>query len=122
MDKSRRKELQEQYKEIKTYLGVIRITNQVNGKIYVAGYPNLKNKWLMIQSQLDLGRFHILPLQKEWKEYGAAAFTYDVLEEKAADDISDVSWAVKQLEKVWLEKLQPYGERGYNRLKPNPAD
>jgi hypothetical protein len=36
----------EEYKQIKTYMGVIQITNKANGKIYVDSYPNLKNKWL----------------------------------------------------------------------------
>ena len=57
MDKARRKELKEQYNRIKTYMGVIQITNLSNGKIFIASYPNLKNKWMTIKSQLNMGRF-----------------------------------------------------------------
>lgn len=35
MDKNKRKELLEEYKQIKTYMGIIQITNKTNGKIYV---------------------------------------------------------------------------------------
>lgn len=115
MDKSRRKELQEEYKQIKTYMGVIQITNNTNGKIFIDSYPNLKNKWIMIQSQLDMGRFANLQLQKEWKELGAPAFTYEVLQQKEADEVTDMRWELKKILKPWLEKLQPYGEKGYNR-------
>ncbi|MDP4092933.1 MAG: GIY-YIG nuclease family protein [Bacillota bacterium] len=115
MDKKNRKELLEQYKQIKTYMGVIKITNKNNGKIFIAGFPNLKNKWLTLQSQLEINRHVNSQLQKDWNEMGPEAFTYEVLEEKATDKVVDVRWEVKQLEKKWLEKLQPFGEKGYNK-------
>ncbi|MCY9698158.1 GIY-YIG nuclease family protein [Paenibacillus alginolyticus] len=115
MDKNKRRELQEEFKQIKTYMGAIQITNKANGKIYVDSFPNLKNKWMTIQMQLDMGRFANAQLQKDWKELGAETFTYEVLEEKEADGVTDVRWELKQLEKRWMEKLQPYGDRGYNR-------
>lgn len=115
MDKSKRKELLEEFKQIKTYMGIIQITNKVNGKIFVDSYPNLKNKWMTIKMQLDMGRFANLELQKDWKELGAEAFTYEVLEEQKTDDVTDMKWELKMMEKPWLEKLQPYGDRGYNK-------
>ncbi|WP_240417698.1 GIY-YIG nuclease family protein [Paenibacillus periandrae] len=119
MDKNKRKELQEEYKQIKTYLGIIQITNKTNGKIYVDSYPNLKNKWLAIQGQLDMGRFANSQLQKDWKELGSEAFSYEVLEQKEADEITDKRWELQQMKKLWLEQLQPYGERGYNKPSVN---
>jgi hypothetical protein len=115
MDKNKRKELQEEYKQIKTYMGVIQIINKANGKLYVDSYPNLKNKWVTLQAQLDMGRFANSQLQKDWKELGSEAFTYEVLEQKEADGVADVRWEIKQMEKRWLEKLQPFGDRGYNK-------
>ncbi len=55
MEKNKRKELLEEYRQIKTYMGVFQITNKLNGKIYVDSYPNLKNKWLTLQMQLNMG-------------------------------------------------------------------
>ncbi len=115
MDKKKRKELLEEYKRLKTYMGVIQITNNANGKIYIAAYPNLKNKWLTIQGQLVMGRHANARLQKDWKELGPKAFTYEVLEEKDAGEVTDMRWELKQMEKPWLEKLQPYEDRGYNK-------
>jgi len=40
MDKQRRKELREQFNQIKIYMGVYKITNTVNGKIFVGSSPN----------------------------------------------------------------------------------
>ena len=53
MDKQRRKELREQFEQMKTYMGVYKITNTVNGKIFVGSSPNLKNRWTTI-GQLDM--------------------------------------------------------------------
>ncbi|HEX2925577.1 MAG TPA: GIY-YIG nuclease family protein [Ruminiclostridium sp.] len=118
MDKQKRKELVEKFNQIKVYMGVIQIKNNINGKIYIAAYPNLKNKWLTIQAQLQAGTYPMLGLQKEWKEFGQEAFTYEVLEQKETEDITDMKWELKQIIKPWLEKLQPYGEKGYNTLQP----
>lgn len=116
MDKSKRKELQEAYKQMKTYMGVIQIRNKASGKIFVDSFPNLKNKWLTLKMQLDMGRFANAELQKDWKEQGGEDFAYEVLEQKEADEITDMRWELKQIKKPWLEKLQPYEDRGYNKL------
>jgi len=115
MDKTRRKELQEQFKQIKTYMGVIQVKNTVNDKIFIAAFPNLKNKWLTIRGQLDMGMHANAQLQHDWKALGPKAFTYEVLEEKETDEVSDMRWELKKMEKPWLENLQPYGDRGYNK-------
>ncbi|HOJ10429.1 MAG TPA: GIY-YIG nuclease family protein [Clostridiales bacterium] len=115
MNKKSRKELLEEYKRLKTYMGVIQITNNATGKIYIAPYPNLKNKWLTIQGQLNMGMHVNSQLQKDWNALGANAFTYEVLEQKEADEVADIKWELKQMEKPWLEKLQPYGDKGYNK-------
>lgn len=59
MDMNKRKELIEEYKQIKIYMGVAQIKNQINGKIFIDSYPNLKNKWLTLQMQLDSGDLQI---------------------------------------------------------------
>lgn len=115
MDKAKRKELLEQYKQIKTYMGVIQVKNKTNGKIYIDSYPNLKNKWFTIRTQLEMGRFVNSELQKEWNELGPGAFDYEVLEQKEADKVADMRWELKQMLKPWLARLQPYGDKGYNR-------
>lgn len=120
MDKDRKKELQEEYRQMKTYMGIIQIRNTANGKRFLASTPNLKNQWLMWKKQLNAGR-HMNPfLQEEWRAMGEDAFAYEILEKKAADE--DDTPAVrrrklKDMLQVWLDKLEPYGEKGYNRKK-----
>ncbi|MDL2217466.1 GIY-YIG nuclease family protein [Christensenellaceae bacterium OttesenSCG-928-M15] len=115
MDKQRRKELLEQYKQIKTYFGMIQVKNLMNGKIFIAGYPNLKNKWPSMKAQLNMGRFYNLALQKDWTEYGEIHFEYEVLEEIVIEENTDRDWELKKLEQKWHDKLMPYGDKGYNK-------
>jgi hypothetical protein len=114
-DKKRRKELLEQYKQIKTYMGIIQIKNNVNEKAFIDTCSNLKNRWLTLKGQLDMGRHPNSQLQKDWNELGPEAFTYEILEKKEADEVSDVRWELKKMKNKWLEKLQPYEDRGYNK-------
>lgn len=115
IDKKRRKELLEQYKQIKTYIGIIQIKNNVNGKIFIDTCSNLKNRWFTLKWNLDMGRHPNSKLQKDWNEHGPEAFSYEVLEKKEADKVDDIRWELKKMKKKWLEKLQPYGDKGYNR-------
>ncbi len=115
MDNQRKKELREQFSEMKTLMGVYRITNTQNGKIFIDAVSNIKNKWLTEQMMLDSNRHVNSALQQDWKAFGKDAFVYDVVEEVAVEADTDVKYEVKKLLKKWLDALQPYGEKGYNK-------
>jgi hypothetical protein len=115
----RKKELKQQYKEIKIEAGVYQIRNTKNGKILIESTPNLKT----INGKrfsLERGSHTNKLLQNELQEFGAEAFVIEVLEilETPKESIFDVKDALKKLKEKWLNKLQPYGEYGYNTLKP----
>ncbi len=112
-DMDRKKELKEQYKEMKTEAGVYQVRNTVNQKILLVATPNLKT----INGR-RMGGFMNKELQKEWKQFGAEAFVFEVLEvlEEKEEGYFDRREELKKLEAKWLEKLQPYGDCGYNQL------
>ncbi len=58
----------------------------------------------------------IAALQAEWKSFGAEAFTIEILEEVKQTDAPyfNVEDELTLLEDIWLEKLGPYCDRGYN--------
>lgn len=119
----RKQELKRLYKETKTEAGVFQIRNLQNHKIYIESTLNLKT----INGKrfrLDLGTYQNKELQKEWKEYGEKTFVFEVLEilETPEEGYSDVKDALKKLKEKWLDKLQPYGERGYNSMKTTGKD
>jgi hypothetical protein len=114
-DRNRRKELQEQYKEVKVEAGIYQILNTVNNKRFVDASPNLRNLNGR-RFELNAGGHMNKELQADWKQYGEAAFQIEVLE---LVDIKDTPFfsmkdELKKLEEKWLEKLQPYGDKGYN--------
>jgi hypothetical protein len=44
---------------------------------------------------------------KDWKELGHEVFTYEVLEEKAADEVTDMRWELKQMESRGWRNCSP---------------
>lgn len=112
---NRRKELQEQAREIKIESGIYQIKNTKNGKLFIQSSRNLKtiNGQLF---QLEVGSSPHQELQREFSEYGKEAFTIEVLEvlEKPETGPFDEMDALKKLKAKWLEQLQPYGEHGYH--------
>ncbi|OXM84803.1 GIY-YIG nuclease family protein [Paenibacillus rigui] len=113
----RRKELQQQAKEIKTEAGVYQIKNQVNGKVYVESTMNLRT----INGRemaLDMGSHRNRRLQADWTAFGKENFTIEPLEvlkiKENAGAYYDPKDDLKKLYEQWMERLQPYGERGYH--------
>ncbi|WEK56330.1 MAG: GIY-YIG nuclease family protein [Candidatus Cohnella colombiensis] len=112
---NRRKELIEQYKEIKIEAGVYQIRNLVNGKILIESSSNLKSlNGRKIELQLGTSRHRTL--QADWTAQGEDAFVFEVLEVLKPNDNPFVSVKdeLKVLLEQWIEKLQPFDERGYN--------
>ncbi|MBE0649930.1 MAG: GIY-YIG nuclease family protein [Bacteroidales bacterium] len=114
-----RKEIKDEYKQMKFRIGVFQIRNTVNNKIFVEGSTDLVAIWNRIKFQLNAGLHPNAELQKEWKEFGAENFVYEILGEIKQDDTESVDYRreVKQLEEMYLEKMQPYGNKGYNVIR-----
>lgn len=115
-----KKTAKKEYKEIEHKTGVYKITNKVNGKIFVKASPNIPAAFNSIRFQLKLGSgFFDASFNREWKEYGEENFEFTVLEElkPSNNEFSDKKEELQKLERKWLDKLQPYGEKGYNRKK-----
>lgn len=112
-----RKALIRQYKETRKTAGVFRVRNLTNDKSLVgksADVPSMLNRE---RAQLRTGTHMNRALQSDWKTLGADAFAFEILDtltppaDKPDWDPTD---DLRLLEEMWLEKLQPFGERGYN--------
>jgi len=114
-----KKELRNEYKRTPRPMGVYKIQNLANGKIFVGGSLNIPGKINSHQFQLKF-RCHInKELQRDYDTYGEKNFVYDVLEYlKPNEDISfDYKDDLQTLEELWIEQLNPFGEKGYNKKK-----
>ncbi|WP_416825108.1 GIY-YIG nuclease family protein [Ectobacillus polymachus] len=114
----RKKELKQLYKETPIEAGVYQIKNMKNQKIFIGSTRNLKSL-NGAKFTLDMGSHTNKELQEEWRQFGKDAFTFEVLEilKKKDTPYFNEKEALLEIEDKWVEQLQPYGERGYNRKK-----
>lgn len=115
----RKKELKQRYiEETKIEAGVYQIKNTKNQKIFIGSTKNLKTL-NGVKFTLETGGSYNKELQEDWNQFGKDAFTIEVLEvlKKKDEPYFNEKEALAELENKWLESLQPYGERGYNRIK-----
>lgn len=70
---------------------------------------------------LDSGVYPSKDLIRDWTEYGRESFVFEILDELEPRDVPDyqVKADLKALEELWLEKLKPFEERGYNWKNKN---
>jgi hypothetical protein len=121
---SRKKELKEAYKQAHTPMGIYQIRNLTNGKVFVGAALNLPGILTSNRVQLGAGSHPNKKLQAEWNEFGRERFVFEVVDELAATEGPGYDYRadLKFLEELWLEKLQPYGDRGYNEKKKGRED
>jgi hypothetical protein len=117
-----RKALTREYKETPRPMGVYRVRNTATGKALVGSSSNLPAMLNRHQAQLKMGSHANRALQDDWNRLGPDAFAFEVLDtlkppEEAGYDPSD---DLRVLEQMWIEKLSPCDDRGYN-AKPKRA-
>jgi len=111
-----RKEIHQAYKECVKPAGVFMIKNIANGKVLLGGSLNLEGPLNKHKFTLKIGGHLNKALQKDWDEFGPDNFVFEILEEVKVQDNPNFNLQdeLTLLEQIWLEKLQPVGERGYN--------
>ena len=112
-----KRDINREYKERQKPAGVFQIKNIVNGKVLLGSSLNLEGPLNGHKFMLTTNSHRNELLQKEWNEYGSGAFVFEILEQvNMKDDPNfNVDDELTLLEEIWLEKLQPFGERGYNK-------
>ncbi|MEI6767033.1 MAG: GIY-YIG nuclease family protein [Bacteroidota bacterium] len=112
-----RKELKEEYKQMKFKMGVFQIKNGANGKVFIGHSTDLTAIWHAQKLQLNNGMHANSELQNDWREFGADNFVYEILEELKQEDDStlDINKELKALEEIVIEAIQPFDDKGYNR-------
>ncbi len=116
-----RKALIRQYKESRRPVGVWRVRNSVNGKSLIGTSVDLPSMLNRQRAQLRMDTHDNKALQKDWNTLGPEAFEFEVLDvltppEQAGWDPKD---DLRVMEALWLDKLAPFDDQGYNpRPKP----
>ena len=112
-----KKEAKKNYKQTLQPMGVYQIKNLVNGKILIGNSKNLTGKFNSYKFQLNTGTHMNTDLQADYKTYGENNFAFEILDqlEPKDDPAYDYTDDLKVLEELWIDKLQPFGDKGYNR-------
>ena len=119
MDPERKKALLREYKETPQPMGVFQIKNNVTEKMLLLKALNRPGIINRHQLELRRGMHRNSQLQADWNQYGEAAFSFDILATLKPDEYLPEYYptAVNDLFEAWLEKLQPFGDAGYNKSK-----
>ena len=105
---NRRKEMTNAYKNRKLQGGVYIITNTLNGKYLIDHVANLQSAQNHFQFAVTTGSTVHPRLEKDWKELGTPAFTFEVLEElEQKPEQSQTAFMddLKTLEQLWRAKF-----------------
>ena len=104
-------------------MGIYQIKNKANGKMLIGSNVNLPAILNRFKAELKMGSCRNIVLQKEWKQFGPEMFEFKELEllEPADDPAYDPAEDLHVLEELWMEKLSPFGDKGYNKPQKSSA-
>jgi len=112
-------ELKKNYKQSLQPMGIYQVKNLVNNKILIGSSKNLPGRINRFRFGLKYGTENNKELNEDFKKYGEENFSFEIIDElKPKDDPGyDYTEDLKVLEEMWIEKLQPFGDKGYNEKK-----
>lgn len=111
-----RQDIIREYKERKKPAGIFHVKNTANGKFLLGSSLNLEGPLNSHKFMLTIGKHRNETLQKDWNELGGDKFVFEILETAKIKDDPDFNLEdeLTLLEQIWIEKLQPFSEHGYN--------
>jgi hypothetical protein len=111
-----RKDLKREYKERPKPAGVFMVKNTGNGRVFLGSSLNLEGSLNKHKFMLSIGKHRNTGLQADWNSDGPENYVFEILEVvKVKDDPHfNLQDELTLLEQIWLEKLRPVGDHGYN--------
>lgn len=110
VDKSRRKELLQQYAERKPHNGVYAVRCAASGEAWVGWSTSLDKRQNGVWMQLRNARSPGAPgpgrtIQEAWLKHGEAAFSFEILETIEEDNDHTLKMKLEEAAKRWREQL-----------------
>ncbi len=116
--KNERKELQRQYMEAPKYAGIFLITNAANDRSLMGSSANLHGPLNRHRFMLSIGTHTNVEMQRDYNVDKGKSFRFEIIaqvEQKLLDPAFNLEDELSLLEQIWIEKLEPFSGRGYNR-------
>lgn len=91
-------------------IGIYKITNKINGKVYIGQSVNIKQRWKNHRKDAfwKKSRNYNSPLYRSIRKYGIDNFSFEVLEECSQEDLN-------RLEIFYIAQYNAHGDGGYNQ-------
>jgi len=107
------------YKLTHRPMGVFQIRNKANEKVFIDSSNNIPGKINRHRFALNAGLHASKTLQADWNRFGESVFEFETVEplEPRDDQNYDYRSDLHTLEELWVEKVLPFGEKGYNERK-----
>lgn len=112
-----RKRLKKEYRQGTRPAGVFQIRNTADEKVFVAAGLDLPGVMNRHRFELAAGGHPNRRLQADWDGLGGDRFAFEILDQLVPREGSDARAELAFLEELWLERLRPFGGRGYNEPK-----
>lgn len=90
--------------------GIYKITNAVNGRVYIGKAKYVQARWKRHIRELTQNKHHNKHLQADWATYGQSAFSFELIEQ-----CKDNPEILNNREAFWMRAYETY-TKGYNIL------
>lgn len=114
----RKKELKEQYRQMRTEMGVFVIYSKGSNKCYIEATQDLRGTMNGTRFKLGAGVHLNRELQKEWKEFGEGNFITEILgklEYDKDETKTDYREDLALLRMIWEENLLKQNKEFYSK-------
>lgn len=113
-----KKEIIKEYKRTLRPMGIYIVKNHENGKILIGYSRDLPGRLNRFKFELEFGTGANKELLADYKKLGPDKFSFEVLDtlDPKEDPGYDYTEDLEALEEMWLDKLKPFGEKGYNKI------
>lgn len=113
------KAIKKLYQQTARPMGIYQVKNLASGKIYIGRSTDLNGKLNSEKFQLRNNLHMNKQLQNDFNLLGEGEFVFEILDnlQPREEPNHNYDWDLQALETMWLEKLQPFGPRGYHKKK-----
>lgn len=87
-------------------IGIYKITNRINGKIYIGQSIDIQYRWKQHLKALNDNKYSHLKIYQAFKKYGIENFSFEIIEQCTENDLDE-------REKYWIKYYDSYNS-GYN--------
>jgi hypothetical protein len=106
-----RSAIKKTYKQNSRAMGIYRITNTGNNKMYIGFGADIQARLNRHKAEMKFGDHRTRELQEAWNESGGSALLFEVLDvlDQNKDSGVDPADELRALAEIWIQKLKKSG-------------